>query len=93
MKPTSPVRSSPPLSDAAVLRLLPAAGNDLRARDDELADFAWRGVIASVGEDPDVGIEHRHSDRHRPVRESTGGMLLCGVMCVGDVASVRPYIG
>ena len=28
-----------------------------------------------------------------PVCGSIGGIAPCGVMCVGDVASVRPYIG
>jgi hypothetical protein len=45
-----------------LLRLLPVARNDLRAGDHQLANLAGPGVVAGIGDDADVGVEHRNAD-------------------------------
>src|SRR5687768_4373616 len=47
------------------------------------ASVTMRTSVSKTGTPTDIA----------PVRESTGGVPLCGVIWVGDVASVRPYIG
>ena len=49
-----------------LLRLPPVPRNDLRARDHQLANLARQRVESGVGDDANVGVEHRHADRDHP---------------------------